>query len=43
MAENITSIPKICAPCHLPIEDTVHPKLAVVPEGHPCFVCGEKK
>ena len=32
-----------CAPCHLPIEGTVHPELAVVPEGLPCFVYGEKK
>ena len=34
---------KNCAPCHLPIEGTVHPELAVVPEGIPCFVCEEKK
>jgi len=34
---------KNCAPCHLPIEGTVHPELAVVPDGLPCFVCGEKK
>ena len=27
---------KNCAPCHLPIEGTVHPKLAVVPEGLQC-------
>ena len=27
------------APCYLPIEGTVHPKLAAVPEGFPCFVC----
>ena len=31
------------APCHLPIKDTVHLELAVVPEGLPCFVCGKKK
>jgi hypothetical protein len=30
-------------PCHLPIEDTGHPELAVVPEGLLCFVCEEKK
>ena len=34
---------KNCAPCHLSIEGTVHPELAVVLEGLPCFVCGEKK
>jgi hypothetical protein len=34
---------KNCAPCHLSIEGIVHPELAVVPEGLPCFVCGEKK
>ena len=34
---------KNCAPCHLSIEGTVHPELAVVLEGVPCFVCGEKK
>ena len=32
-----------CAPCHLPIEGTVHHELVVVPESLPCFVCGEKK
>ena len=31
------------APCHLSIEGTIHPKLAVVPEGLPCFICEEKK
>jgi hypothetical protein len=31
------------APCHLPIEGTVHPELAVVPKGLSCFMCGEKK
>ena len=31
------------APCHLSIEGTVHPELAVVPKGLSCFVCGEKK
>jgi hypothetical protein len=34
---------KNCAPCHLPIEGTVHPNLVVIPKGFPCFVCGEKK
>ena len=34
---------KNCAPCHLPIDGFVHPELAVVPDGLPCFVCGEKK
>lgn len=34
---------KNCAPCHLPIDGSVHPELAVVPDGLPCFVCGEKK
>ena len=34
---------KNCAPCHLPIDGTVHPELTVMPEGLPCFVCGEKK
>ena len=31
------------APCHLPIEGTVHPELAVVLECLACFVCREKK
>ena len=31
------------APCHLSIEDTIHSKLAVMLEGHLCFVCEEKK
>ena len=30
-------------PYHLPIDGTVHPKLAVVTEGFPCFVCGKKR
>ena len=34
---------KSCAQCHLSIEGTVHPELAVVPEGLPCFVFGEKE
>ena len=34
---------KNCAPCHLPIEGTICPKLAVVPTGYRCVVCGEKK
>jgi hypothetical protein len=34
---------KNCAPCHLPIEGTIHLELVVVPEGLPCFVCGGKK
>ena len=34
---------KNCASCHLPIEGALHPKLAIVPEGLSCFVCGEKK
>ena len=32
-----------CAPCHLHIEGIIHLELAVMPEGFPCFVCGEKK
>ena len=31
------------ASCHLPIEDTIHLEVAVVPEGLPCFVYREKK
>ena len=34
---------KNCAPYHLPIEGTVYPELAIVPESLPCFVCGKKK
>ena len=34
---------KNCVPCHLRIDGSVHPELAVVPEGLRCFVCGEKK
>ena len=34
---------KKCVPCHLPIVGTIHLELAVVPEGLPCFVRGEKK
>ena len=34
---------KICAQCHLSIEGTIYHELAVVPEGLPCFVYGEKK
>ena len=33
---------KNCAPCHLPIEGTIQPELAIVPPGHKCFACGEK-
>ena len=33
----------ICPPCHLPIEGTVYPELAVVPPGYKCVVSGEKK
>lgn len=29
--------------CYLPIEGTLHPKLAIVLKGLPCFVCDEKK
>ncbi len=32
---------KNCAPCHLPIDGSVHPELAVVPNGLPCFVCDQ--
>ena len=28
--------------CHLPMEDIVHPELAVMPKGLPCFVCGKQ-
>ena len=34
---------KNCTPCHLPIEGTICPELAVVPAGYRCVVCGEKK
>lgn len=34
---------KNCVHCHLPIKGALHPKLVVVHEGLPCFVCGEKK
>lgn len=34
---------KNCALCHLSIDGSVHPELAVMPDGLPCFVCGEKK
>jgi hypothetical protein len=34
---------KNCAPCHLPIYGSVHPELAVVPQGLPYYVCGKKK
>ena len=34
---------KNCAPCHLPIEGTICPELAVVPAGYRYVVCGEKK
>jgi hypothetical protein len=34
---------KNCAPCHLPIDGSVHPEFAVVPQDLPCYVCGEKK
>ena len=34
---------KNCASCHLPIEGTIYPELAVMPEGLSCFVWGEKK
>ncbi len=34
---------KNCAPCHLPIEGTIYPELAVVPAGYRCFMCGESK
>ena len=31
------------APCHLPINDSVHLEVAVVPQGLPYFVSGKKK
>lgn len=34
---------KNCITCHLPIEGTVYLELAVVPPGHPCFICGINK
>ena len=34
---------KHCAPCHLPIDNTIHRKLAIMPMGFSCFVCGEKE
>lgn len=34
---------KDCAPCHLPIEATICPELAIVPLGFRCFECREKK
>ena len=34
---------KNCASCHLPIEGTLDPEWAVVLEGPPCFISGEKK
>ena len=34
---------KNCALYHLPIDGSVHPELAIVPDGFPCFICGEKK
>ena len=34
---------KNCGPCHLSIEGTVHPELAIVPEDLPCLVYGKKK
>ena len=34
---------KNCAPCHLPIERSIHPKMAVGSRGFGCFVCGETK
>ena len=33
----------VWAIAHLPIEGTVHPELAVVPKGLPCFMSREKK
>ena len=34
---------KNCAPCHLPIKDTVDHDLAIVTKDLPCFVCEKKK
>ena len=34
---------KNCVPCYIPIENIVHPELAVVLGGLSCFICGEKK
>lgn len=34
---------KKCAPCHLSIEGTIHPKVTVVLKNLLYFVCGEKK
>ena len=30
------------AQCYLPIEGTIYPELAVVSEGFPCFMCGQR-
>ena len=32
---------KKCAPCHLPIDRTLHPKLGVAPKVLFCIVCGK--
>ena len=34
---------KNCAPCHLPIERSIHSVMAVVPLGFRCFFCGKTK
>jgi hypothetical protein len=34
---------KSCAPCHLPIEGTIYPELAMVPLGYRYVVCRESK
>lgn len=34
---------KNCAPSHLPTNCSMHPKLAIIPNCHLFFVCGEKK
>ena len=33
---------KNCALCYLPIDGSVHPELAIVPDCFHCFMCGEK-
>ena len=43
MDESVGSIPSIVHLVIFPIEGTIQPKLAVVPQGLLCFVCGENK
>nr|PNR63012.1 hypothetical protein PHYPA_001437 [Physcomitrium patens] len=41
--QNYEENSKDCAPCHLHVDDSIHPQLGIVAISLPCFVCSEKR